>query len=292
MTGDYSIETPDEAMRMEGVRVFLRSFREESESVEEWLQGFVRMLVDAGLAHMLVAVGAGGGAGSGRDRRVVGCGALIGFVRTAWIAFMGVEPDLQRRGIGGAILDELMRLARGRGYAMVRLDATDVGRGLYAGRGFVAEHPAGMYEIPAHCGPGPEGGPPVRLNEELPEWCLALDREAAGDDRSALLGAVLADGGKVLVVEGEGFGILHGRKVGPVIAKSVDAAVAIVRRGGSLGANRVYVTRRSDLDERFVAGLKEMPPRSGLGCCTRMAWGKPLKRNPGLEFAAYSAATG
>ena len=132
----------------------------------------------------------------------------------------------------------------------------------------------------------------MRLDEELPRWCLALDREAIGDDRSALLRAVLGDGGKVLMVENEGFGILHGRKIGPIIARSVDAAIAIVRRADSFGVNRIYVPRHAELPEGFLVGLKEIPPSWELRCCTRMIYGEPLKQNLELEYAGYSAATG
>ena len=119
-----------------------------------------------------------------------------------------------------------------------------------------------------------------------------MDREAVGDDRSGLFKAVLADGGKVLMVEEEGFGIMHGRKVGPIIARSVDVAIAIVRRADSFGVNRVYVPRHAHLDEGFLAGLKEIPPEWELRCCTRMLRGEELKQNLELEYAGYSAATG
>jgi hypothetical protein len=113
-----------------------------------------------------------------------------------------------------------------------------------------------------------------------------------GDDRSALLRAVLADGGKVLMVEGQGFGILHGRKIGPIIASGIDAAIAMVRRADSFGVNRIYVPRHAELPEGFLVGLKEVPPRWELTCCTRMVYGEGLKQDLSLEFAGYSAATG
>jgi hypothetical protein len=189
-------------------------------------------------------------------------------------------------------MSAFMKLATDLGYKTLKLDATNFGCGLYARHGFREEYPAHMYEIPTSCDLGEEGGPRVRLDEVVPDWCLALDREAVGDDRQALFEAVLADGGKVIMVDGEGFGMLHGRKIGPIIARSVDVAIAIVRRADSFGANKVYVPHHSELSEGFLVGLKRMPRDWELECCTRMSWGEPLVQNHALEFAGYSAATG
>lgn len=283
MANEVRIHAPNEAQRLEALGVFLRSFRKQGESSEKWLDHFTRMLIDARLAHMLVAVD---------EASVLGCGALICFARVAWIALMGIEPGLQKKGIGSSLMKALMEHANDLGYKTVKLDATNFGRGLYARYGFTEEYRAIMYEMPTRCDLGEEGGPKVRLDEEIPEWCLALDREAVGDDRSALFKAVLADGGKVIMVEGEGFGILHGRKIGPVIAKSVDVAIAIVRRADSFGVNRIYVPRHAELPEGFLVGLKEIPPSWDLRCCTRMVYGEPVRQNLGLEYAGYSSATG
>jgi GNAT superfamily N-acetyltransferase len=293
MERDIIIKAPDEAERLEAIEVFLRSFRNESESSHEWLDHFTRLLIDARLAHLLIArEGSGRGKVSGGAGTVVGCGALVCLLRASWIALMGVEPGSQKRGIGDALMSALMEHAADLGYKTVKLDATNFGRGLYAKHGFVDEYFVTMYEIPPRCDLGEEAGPVVRLDEELPEWCLALDREATGDDRRALLRAALADGAKVLMVDGQGFGIMHGRKVGPIIAGSLDAAIAIVRRADSFGVNRIYVPHHPELPEGFLAGLKEVPPRWELRCCTRMIYGEPLKQNLSLEYAGYSAATG
>jgi GNAT superfamily N-acetyltransferase len=284
MASDIMVKKPDEAERLEALKVFLRSFRSTGESREAGLDHFINMLEGAGLAHVRAAVDSKG--------KVVGSGGLICFKTTAWIALMGVEPGLQRQGIGDAIMTELMNLAIDLGFKTVKLDATNFGQGLYARHGFTDEYPVHMYEIPASCDLGMQGGPRVRLDEEVPEWCLAMDRAASGDDRSALFSAALADGAKVLMVEGQGFGIMHGRKIGPIIAKNIDVAIAIVRRADSFGVNRIYVPHHPELSEGFLVGLKRIPPEWELECCTRMIKGEPLKQNLKLEYAGYTAATG
>lgn len=284
MAPEITVRAPDKAERLDALRVFLRSFRGNGEAREKGLDHFIRMLEGAGLAHLRAAVDEGG--------RVVGSGGLICFESAAWIALMGVEPGLQKKGIGNAVMAELMKLAGELRFKTVKLDATNLGRGLYARYGFRDEYPVHMYEIPARCDLGEVGGPKIRLDEEVPEWCQALDREAVGDDRSALFDAALADGGKVLMVEKEGFGIMHGRKVGPIIARSIDVAIAIVRRADSFGVNRIYVPHHPGLKKGFLVGLKRIPPEWELRCCTRMIRGEPLNQNLKLEYAGYTAATG
>jgi len=224
-SGSFVIRAADDAARPEAIRIFLRSFREDSTSAETWLNHFTGMLEAAGLIHLMVAGKLGsaeksgavagqrhaekpGRAGRpsrrGERVRIAGCGALICFVETAWIALMGVEPGLQGKGIGNLLMTALMDRARELEYKTLKLDATNFGKGLYAKHGFVEEYPAAMYEIPASCDSADRRAPKVRLDDRLPAWCAELDREATGDDRSTLLWAALADGGKLLTVEGEG----------------------------------------------------------------------------------------
>jgi GNAT superfamily N-acetyltransferase len=55
----------------------------------------------------------------------------------AIIVNMYTEPEHRRRGLARRIVDRLVDLCRGRGLAVVRLNASDMGRPVYAGAGFV-----------------------------------------------------------------------------------------------------------------------------------------------------------
>lgn len=60
----------------------------------------------------------------------------------AFVAYMAVEPDAQRRGVGSALLAELERRAQGRGLPAVSLMVTEenvAARELYASAGFATE---------------------------------------------------------------------------------------------------------------------------------------------------------
>ena len=74
---------------------------------------------------------------------------------TAGISLMGTPPEHQRKGMGRALLSQLIDDYRRRGVMRFHLGATDAGRPLYEGLGFelVADLPVWILEHPAH-GPG------------------------------------------------------------------------------------------------------------------------------------------
>jgi len=77
------------------------------------------------------------------------------------------------------------------GISSLKLDATNAGVRLYAKHGFTEEYPGRRLEIPARCPPPGQPGPEVTLAADLPDWCLAMDRRAFGEDRSKLLKLIL-----------------------------------------------------------------------------------------------------
>jgi ribosomal protein S18 acetylase RimI-like enzyme len=228
-------------------------------------------------------------------RRTVGYGSLVAYDRLGWIGFMGTEPAMQGRGIGAAVLRHLLRLAEGLGLKTLKLDATNIGQKLYTKFGFRVEYPARRCEIPGMCTRGTRRESPggrVEIADRIPKWCLSLDRRAFGDDRSPLIAVALRHGGKLLMVDKKAFGLLDGKKLGPVVATDPDAAISVVRFGSSLGASVIYVPFHSELPRRFSAGLRLPEDDGPITCCTRMHRGDVVEQELGLAYADYSAATG
>ena len=126
----------------------------------------------------------------------------------------------------------------------------------------------------------------------MPQWCLDMDREAFGDDRGPLLKCVVESGAKVLTAGSKGYGVLWKKKIGPVVAESVDAARAIVRQAQALGASHLYIPMHSELPPQFLAGLRQVKSTTSIRCCDRMLFGDPLHEKVGLSFASFTAATG
>ncbi|MFC1800148.1 GNAT family N-acetyltransferase [Candidatus Eisenbacteria bacterium] len=275
-----AIRTADETMLREGSRIFVLALGHDDPTAEDRLFAMSKLLADGGCGHFI---------GAELEGRMVGYGALVVYERLGWIAFMGTEPAHQGRGIGSRMLTELMDIARTRGIKSLRLEATNAGARLYMKHGFTEEYPGRRLEIPARCAPPGEPASPVRLAEELQDWCLTMDRRAFGEDRSKLLNLVLKDGGKLLLAGEDGFGLLHGRKLGPLVATGLEAARSILWRAGELGARVIYVPLHPVMPASFVDELQN--PESE-GCCMRMILGEPVDDEPGLVYAAHSAATG
>jgi GNAT superfamily N-acetyltransferase len=268
------------------VKVFARAMGREQAHIEEHLRGFSLKLAEAGLGHFFIA----------RHRDTpIGYGGLVGYQRVGWIGFMGTDPAFQGRGVGAAIMENIMALAAHMRLTTIKLDATNIGRKLYSKFGFADEFPAMMGEIRSRCSRGKPKDPPigaVKMADDLPEWCSVLDRRAFGDDRSALIRTALRHGAKLLLVGERGFGLIEGKKLGPLVAGDPETAVDILRWASDLGARLAYVPRHADLPKQFIACLKFPRQHGPIRCCTRMIWGLPVRQELGLVYADYSAATG
>ncbi len=270
----------------DGAKVFARAMGRGGVHVEEWLFSFSRRLAEAGVGHFVVAR---------HGRKTIGYGSLATYETVGWIGFMGTEPAFQGRGVGAAIMQHLLGRAEQMGLKTLKLDATNIGRKLYTKFGFKDEYRAGRHEIPGFCVRGTRRVSPggrVKFADRMPDWCLSMDRRAFGDDRSPLIAAALRHGGKLLLIENRAFGLLDGRKLGPLVAADPDAAMNIVRSGSSLGASVIYVPHHPRLPGRFLAGLSPAEEEGPITCCTRMQLGERVAQELELAYADYSAATG
>ena len=283
---DMTIGDADIPAMRQGAAVFARAMGRGEAHVEEWLFRFSRRLAEAGIGHFMAASYRG---------KTVGYGSLVAYSKLGWIGFMGTEPSLQGKGIGAAIMEELLGRAQKMGLTSLKLDATNIGKRLYTKFGFKEEYAARRFEIPGQCKRGSRRGMgvgDVRIAGHIPSWCLALDRRAFGDDRRPLIEAALRDGAKLLVTARRGFAVMDGKKLGPLVATDTHAAIELIRWGAGLGANLVYVPRHAELPSPFTKELR-LPEEAGpITCCTRMTMGEPIEQDLRLVYADHSAATG
>jgi predicted GNAT family N-acyltransferase len=111
-------ERDDEALRLIRFAVFVVEQRVPEEL--EW-DG-----IDAACEHAIAEDGAGS---------PIGCGRLL---PDGHIGRMAVLREWRGRGVGGALLERLVALARERGHAVARLNAQTHARPFYESHGFVA----------------------------------------------------------------------------------------------------------------------------------------------------------
>ncbi|MDD3080495.1 MAG: GNAT family N-acetyltransferase [Paludibacter sp.] len=73
------------------------------------------------------------------DDDVVGLGNLISFGKTAWLSHIIVNPDFRNQGIGRAVVDELLKIAREQNVECISLFATSMGEPVYLKAGFIVD---------------------------------------------------------------------------------------------------------------------------------------------------------
>ncbi len=176
-----------------------------------------------------------------------------------------VEQEMQGRGLGRQLMDEILSTAMGR---ESRLVATDIGLPLYTKLGFevtgrVTQHQGNMGI--------------VSTMDDRCEWddapdfdaLCALDRAACGMDRHRLIQALI-DAGKVAVIRERGtiigFAILRdfgGRQVvGPVICDDIETAKSLLTFVFASRTEGFYACRYP----RRVRPLS-LADRHGIGAC-------------------------
>ena len=115
------------------------------------------------------------------DGRLAATATAVRFgCELAWIGMVLTHPDYRGRGFARLLMEHSVAYLLARGVRWIKLDATDMGRPLYARLGFVDECPIERWARP----PAPCDAPPLPPLAEIPG---ALDREAFGADRGALL---------------------------------------------------------------------------------------------------------
>lgn len=177
------------------------------------------------------------------DGRVVGTGGAACYdAELAWVCMILVEPQWRGCGVGRRLVEDV--LDRVGDVARVGLDATPAGRPVYLRLGFEEAFPLVRMAAPAtETARAPGDATPMRA-EDL-EAVLRMDREVFGADRAAVLRwAFVRSGAWWLQVAGEAaaYGFLrdgqHSRHLGPIVARDVESATAVVTAALAAGDGR------------------------------------------------------
>jgi GNAT superfamily N-acetyltransferase len=166
---------------------------------------------------------------------IIGVGSGISYGALGVVGNMIVAEGHRRRGIGSVIVEAVIAFLTERGSTRLELYATPAGRPLYARHGFEPFGPSTMARVTREIVP-PSGA--VELVDtgpsSLPDL-IAYDAPRFGGDRSAVLGPMLEDPERPLVVarhDGEivGYGWIRpdGERVGPFLADTPEIATALV----------------------------------------------------------------
>lgn len=206
---------------------------------------------------------------------ISGVGAAIVFEGTAWLAHIIVHQEHRNRGIGRAIVDRLMEIAKEKGCKTVSLIATELGRPVYLKAGFVDQNDYVFFKREQA---KPEKPFPQGVSELGPDdrgRVLEMDRKLSGEWRQALFegkweGALVhrgSDGvdGYYIPALGEGL----------VMAENDRAGLALL---GVKMAGSVKIV----LPAENVAGIAFLKDNGFVEASRskRMVWGPPFPWRP------------
>ena len=150
----------------------------------------------------------------------------------AWIGMVLVLPEFRRRGIARSLMQHALAFTEARGVGCVKLDATDMGWPLYSDLGFEDEAPIERWgtvvESPAPATTDSDDPPPLTDVADI----AALDRQAFGIDRAALLGLLADRYGQTWTLPGAYLMSRPGsnaRFLGPCVAEQTVDAGRLIR---------------------------------------------------------------
>jgi GNAT superfamily N-acetyltransferase len=227
-------------------------------------------------------------AATGRGR-LVGGACTASFGATGWIGALGVLPRARRRGIGELLTRTAVDWLAGRGARTSLLYATDMGRRVYERVGFVAEAPARAWRgtPPGPAWGGREGVRRLRPSDR--DAILALDRDATGEDRSAVLDMLPAL-----------LGLALERPDGTLAAFSLNTpwgagpAVVAADRESGLTMLRALVTEPQPVtvtvpdDNPGVARVLRQWGFQPVNTALRMRHGPPVGHDPAKMFGLFN----
>jgi GNAT superfamily N-acetyltransferase len=167
-----------------------------------------------------------------------GLGGVTCYGSFAWLGLMAVDPGMQRRGIGQALVEALVVRAKELGSPAVLLDASDAGAPLYARLGFVVDDHIRVYaretETALTVGnPAAVQRVTPLAREDLPAL-VEFDTRLFGGPRGALLAVSLhLYAGRVLATHDElgaitGYVVTQEQRLGPWVAATPEAAETLL----------------------------------------------------------------
>jgi len=163
------------------------------------------------------------------DHQIVGTGTLIIFENSCWVAHIIVSSQHRNKGIGSAIVNELLVTVGKKSIATCSLIATELGKPVYIKAGYRTVASYSFFEREK---PWPDGSVSeniVPFEEKYRTMLYELDRKISGETRKTLLKDFLSN--SILYVENNklaGF-YVPDIKEGFIFANTDEAGLALMQ---------------------------------------------------------------
>ena len=193
-------------------------------------------LISLNIAKFLIAV---------KDKKIFGLGGIFFFQDVCSIGYMGVLPEIRRKGVGSEIFSQLINMGKVAGCKTFLLYASKLGKTIYHKFGFRSNYNTTVYDLPYSLQETQKVNATLKIVKKIPDWAAKIDRAAMGFDRRDFLNIKLNHGSKLIIADREGYALISGLRLGPLIAKNKHTAVDLIRMGASLGANHIILAKHS-----------------------------------------------
>ncbi len=277
----YLIREPNNNELYEALIILYRSF---GRLVPSDIDGQVKLLINlinSKIAKFLIAE---------KNKKIFGLGAIFIFQDVCSIGYMGVLPEFRRNGVGTAIFSKLIKTAKMIGCKTFLLYASKFGEPIYHKFGFRSNYITTVYDLPSTIPEIQILSENVKIVKNLPEWAAKIDRTAIGFDRREFIKIKLSHGSKLITVDKEGYALISGLRLGPIIAKNLHGAVDLIKRGITLGANHIIVPKHSKFPYKLIE-LIELTERES-EANLKMIYGKNILQKLDYFYALGTYAKG
>ena len=238
-------------------------------------------LINHGIAKFLVAE---------EDGKIIGLGGIFFFGNVCSIGYMAVLPEVRCKGLGTSIFNNLVKIGKMKGCKTFMLYASELGAPIYQKFGFRSNYRTTAYDLPSQLHESQKLNENVKVLKKFPEWVANIDRAAIGFDRREFLRIKLSHGSKLIIVEKEGYALISGLRLGPLIAKNLHTAVEIIKMGILLGANNIIFPKHSKFSHRLFDLIKLTERENEVNL--KMIYGKNLLQKLDYFYALGTYAKG
>ena len=222
--------------------------------------------------------------------KIIGLGGTFFFGDICSIGYMAVLPELRSKGLGTAIFSNLVKLGKLKGCKTYMLYASELGEPIYHKYGFRSKYTTSVYNLPNKPLALQKTDKIIKHPNNFPNWAALIDKDTIGFDRSEFLQLKINHGSILITLDKEGFTLISGSRLGPVISKNINTTVYLINEGIKLGAKSIIVPNHSRFPSKIVdlINLTERDNESNL----KMVYGKEVTQNLDQFYALGTYAKG
>lgn len=148
----------------------------------------------------------------------------------AWIGMVLTAPEFRKRGFARSLMSHTLAYLRRRGISWAKLDATDMGAGIYSDFDFRFECHVERWQRAASASPVPKND----CSAQAPKMAEVARHDAFGISRAPLLAALLGSGGGASLTS-SGFALWRpgssAHHFGPCVAADMASAEQLLQCG-------------------------------------------------------------